>query len=134
MPRSDPTDHALAAIASILDRPVPQREPGTAKAAGKSTAAPASDDVDGYSKSGPGPIAALRFKWTVRRSDEGEYFVDESLGTSTAPVAIGPLDREAAVKLVDECEREAQSRFEQLKSEIIGRTTVADLVRKSDET
>jgi hypothetical protein len=117
-----------------LDKPASQREVGAAKAAGKSTAAPASDDVDGYSKSGPGPIAAIRFKWTVRRSDEGEYFVDESLGTSTAPVVIGPLNREAAVKLVDEREREAQSRFEQLKSEIMGRTDVSDLVRKSGET
>jgi hypothetical protein len=132
--QSDPTDHALATIASILEKPSSPREGNTAKAAEKSATASASADVDGYSKTGPGPIAAIRFKWAVRRSDQGEYFVDETLGTSAVPVAIGPLGPEAAVRLVDEREREALSRFERLKSEIVGGTAVADPAREDGET
>ena len=36
-------------------------------------------------------MAAIRFKWTVRREDNGEYYVDETIGENAAPVVSGPL-------------------------------------------
>jgi len=75
---SDPTDHALATIASILDHPEPRREvdkasrekPSTEKAPANKAPidkAPAEKspslvpaEADGYTKVGPGPIAAIR--------------------------------------------------------------------------
>jgi hypothetical protein len=127
--QSDPTDHALATIASILDQtetPTPQREPE--QAAEPPPLAPAQMEADGYSKVGPGPMAAIRFKWTVRRADDG-YYVDETIGESSAPHIVGPMTAEAAIKLVDERESDARRRFEQLKSEMMGRAAAADLVR-----
>src|SRR5262249_43548130 len=69
---SDATDHALATIASILDQGETQREgekPASEASLVPPAEAPISPDGDGYSKLGPGPIAALRFRWTVRRAD-----------------------------------------------------------------
>ena len=71
MSESDPTDHALATIASILDQPA--SPPEAAKAvAGEKPEDPAhqATGIDGYSKSGPGPMEAIRFKWSVRRRRE----------------------------------------------------------------
>lgn len=150
--QTDPTDHALATIASILEHSEPRRgvadkspteKISTEQAAtGKSSSS--SDDAstemasthkastetspplvppdsDGYCKVGPGPIAAIRFKWTVRRADNGEYFVDEMIGENSARATTGPMAKEAAVKLVDDRESEARQRFEQLRDEMIGR-------------
>jgi hypothetical protein len=78
-------------------------------------------DGEGYSKLGPGPIAALRFRWTARRTDNGEYFVDETIGENSTPIVAGPMTKEAAIKLVDERESEARQRFEQLRQEMTGR-------------
>jgi hypothetical protein len=69
--QSDPTDHALAAIASILDQPDSAREPDKAVAEEKPLA-PAPVEADGYCKIGPGPMAAIRFKWRVRRDEHGD--------------------------------------------------------------
>jgi hypothetical protein len=127
---SDPTDHALATIASILDQaetPTPHREPE--QEAEQPPLAPAQVEADGYSKVGPGPMAAIRFKWSVRRADDGKYYVDETIGESSAPHILGPMTAEAAIKLVDERESDAHRRFEQLKSEMMGRAAAADLVR-----
>jgi hypothetical protein len=149
---SDPTDHALATIASILDHPEPRREVGKASREKPSTEkppigkalidkaltdkAPAEKspslvpaDADGYTKVGPGPIAAIRFKWTVRRADNDDYFVDEMIGENSTPKTSGPMPKEAAVKLVDEREAKARHRFEELRSEMNGRAAGADLVR-----
>ena len=68
MSKSDPTDHALAAIASILDQPESHREPEK-PAVEEKPIAPELVEADGYQKVGPGPMAAIRFKWTVRRED-----------------------------------------------------------------
>jgi len=118
--QSDPTDHALAAIASILDQPLePPREvekpaavppplPTTPPLA-PSTPAAASSDGETYSRLGPGPIAAIRFKWTARRADNGEYFVDETIGESSTPITAGPMSRDAAIGMVDEREAEARA-------------------------
>jgi hypothetical protein len=127
--QSDPTDHALAAIASILDHPEPAR--GAEKSAAEIT--PGSSErnaADGYHKLGPGPMAAIRFKWTVRRADDGEYYVDETIGDNSTPVVTGPMSGDAAVKLVDDRESEARQRFEALRSEMAGRGAAANLVRK----
>jgi hypothetical protein len=148
--QSDPTDHALAAIASILDFPSEAPREAEKPAAESKPAAPppipsapplnvpppplapamASTVGDEYSKLGPGPIAAIRFKWTARRGADDEYFVDETIGESSAPITSGPMTRDAAVSMVDEREAEARQRFEQLRHEMTGRAAAADLVRK----
>jgi hypothetical protein len=92
----------------------------------------ATTDGDAYSKLGPGPIAAIRFKWTARRGGNDEYFVDETIGESSTPVTAGPMTRDAAIRMVDEREAEARQRFEQLRHEMTGRTAATDLVRKGD--
>jgi hypothetical protein len=129
--QSDPTDNALAAIASILDQPEAHREPEKPAVEEKS-AVPERIEADGYAKIGPGPMAAIRFKWTARRQDSGEYYVDETIGENSTPVVTGPMSRDAAVRLVDDRESEARRRFDQLKSEMTGRAAAANLVRKDD--
>jgi hypothetical protein len=130
--QSDPTDDALATIASLFDPPEVRRETEKQPVAAKQKVAekhptaerlviPNPVDVDGYSKTGPGPIAAIRFKWTVRASENGDYYVEETIGPSSAPLVNGPMSREAAIRLVDERERDAKQRFEQLRSEMSGR-------------
>jgi hypothetical protein len=135
--QSDPTDNALAAIASILDNPEPkqpqqppQLPPEAAKPVEEKPLAPEQVDADGYSKVGPGPIASIRFKWTARRADTGEFYVDETIGEGAAPVTNGPMSRDAAVKFIDDRESEARQRFENLRSEMTGRSAIASLVRK----
>ena len=66
MTPGDPTDEALATIASILEHPQSHRvhdEPTTPSP----PIAPV--EADGYSKIGPGPMAASRFKVRVRRAE-----------------------------------------------------------------
>ena len=137
MTQSDPTDNALAAIASILDAPAEtQREAEKPAVAGERPATPPPIPVThppieahGYSRVGPGPMAAIRFKWTVRL-DNGDYFVDETIGENSTPIVAGPMSREAAIQMVDDRESDARRRFEQLKSEMTGRGAAANLVRK----
>jgi hypothetical protein len=127
--QSDPTDDALAAIASILDPPGSHREPE--KAAGlEQQITQTSIDADGYKKIGPGPIANLRFKWTVRRDADGDYYVRETIGENSVPVIEGPMSGNAAIKLVDERASEARRRFEILKSEMAGPSAAANFDRK----
>ncbi|MBR0829675.1 hypothetical protein JQ596_29495 [Bradyrhizobium manausense] len=168
MPDIDPTDHALATIASILERPEPAREAEEPTIdveailadpvppplpsfdepeqsfdeqplidderilVNEQPLAPEQPDADGYSKVGPGPMAALRFKWTVQRGDDGQFYVHETIGEYSTPVVSGPLSSEAAVRLVDEREADAHHRFEVLRSEISGRGALADFVRKGE--
>ena len=136
MAQSDPTDHALAAIASILDQPESRREPEKAAVAEQRPVAPppipvapAPIEAHGYAKHGPGPMASIRFKWTVRL-ENGDYYVDETIGENSAPIVSGPMSREAAVQIVDDRESDARRRFDQLKSEMTGRGADANLVRK----
>lgn len=128
MSQSDPTDNALAAIASILDQPESHREPEKV-AVEEQPAPPPAVEAAGYSKLGPGPMAAIRFKWTVRE-DHGAYYVDETIGENSVPLVTGPMTKDAAIKFVDDREGEAQLRFEQIKSEMTGRSAAANLVRK----
>ncbi|XIA62868.1 hypothetical protein ACFIOY_26175 [Bradyrhizobium sp. TZ2] len=136
MAQSDPTDHALAAIASILDAPETHREPEKPVAAEERPVAPppipvahSPIEAHGYSKLGPGPMAAIRFKWTVRL-DNGDYYVDETIGENSPPIVAGPMSRDAAIQMVHDRESDARRRFEQLKSEMTGRDAAANLVRK----
>jgi hypothetical protein len=133
--QSDPTDNALAAIASILDQPEMHREPdkpATEERPAVPPPIPAAHtpiEAHGYSRIGPGPMAAIRFKWTVRL-DDAEYYVDETIGQSSHPLVTGPMTREAAIQMVDDRESDARRRFEQLKTEMTGRADAANLVRK----
>ena len=136
MTQVDPTDHALATIASILDQPESRREPEKAAIAEQRPVAPppipvalAPIEAHGYARHGPGPMASIRFKWTVRL-DNGDYYVDETIGENSAPMVSGPMSREAAIQMVDDRESDARRRFEQLKSEMTGRGAAANLVRK----
>jgi hypothetical protein len=122
--QSDPTDHALAAIASILDQPESLSFPD-APAPQENPAIPPSGDAEGYAKVGPGPLQAVRFKWAVRRDDSGRYFVDETIGDNSVPISSGPMSRDAAIKLVDDRESEARRRFEGIKREIATRVVSA---------
>jgi hypothetical protein len=129
--QSDPTDHALAAIASILDHPETQNEPEPEQAVVEEPASePQPREAEGYSKIGPGPMAAIRFKWTVRREANDEYYVDETIGENSAPVVSGPLAPDEAIRFVDARASEAQQRFEQIRSEMSGRAAAANLVRR----
>ena len=136
MAQSDPTDHALAAIASILDKVETSRESQKSAVTEQRPVAPPPlpaahppIEAHGYSKIGPGPMAAIRFKWTVRL-DSGDYYVDETIGENSSPLVTGPLDRDAAIQLVDYRESEARRRFEQLKSEMSERSVGANSLRK----
>jgi hypothetical protein len=129
--QNDPTDNALAAIASMLDHP--ESAHGPEKVAVEETPnAPGRSAADGYQKLGPGPMAAIRLKWKVRREANGEYYVDETIGETSMPVVTGPMSGDAAIQLVDECESEAQRRFQAIRSEMTGRGAAANLVRNDD--
>lgn len=131
MSESDPTDNALAAIASILDQPESNREPEPA-AADKPAVTVEAIEADGYRKFGPGPIASIRLKWTVRREASGEYYVDETVGENSTPIVSGPMAGDAAVRMVDHREREAQRQFAQLRGEMAGGTVAANSTRRND--
>ncbi|MCA1438430.1 hypothetical protein I6F33_36650 [Bradyrhizobium sp. BRP20] len=162
MSEIDPTDHALATIASILEHPEPvlviRQTETEIVAAGErehiasdeppivdehpvidehpvveeQPLAPEHTDADGYSKVGPGPMVAIRLKWTVHRGDDGQYYVHETIGEQSAPVVSGPMTSEAAVRFVDTQQDEANRRFELLRSEIAGRSSLADYERKGE--
>lgn len=174
MSEIDPTDHALATIASILENPEPvlvirkteteivvagerehvdsdehqvvDNDPVLEEHASVDEHASADEhpvveeqplvpehtDADGYSKVGPGPMVAIRLKWTVHRGDDDQYYVHETIGEQSAPVVSGPMTSEAAVRFVDAQEDESHRRFEELRSEIAGRSSLADYERKGE--
>jgi hypothetical protein len=126
--QSDPTDHALATIASILDFPASRREAEKASPEEKSDAVPGVE-ADGYSKTGPGPMEAIRFRWTVRREADDRYFVDETVGDNSHPISSGPMSADAAIRFVDDQASEARQRFEALRNEMAGRAAAAEILR-----
>ncbi|MBK3663339.1 hypothetical protein JJE66_19195 [Bradyrhizobium diazoefficiens] len=157
MSEIDPTDQALATIASIFEHPesafvvrdtmeteavVADEHPVVAEHSAvdehehlvveEQPLVPEHTDADGYSKVGPGPMVAIRLKWTVHRGDDGQYYVHETIGEQSAPVISGPMTSEAAVHFVDEHEGEAHRRFELLRSEIAGRSSLAEYERKGE--
>jgi hypothetical protein len=144
--QNDPTDHALAAIASILDHPAENLSPRTEPAAPPAADEPAlaaeaveepapamspepqavDVDVDHYVKIGPGPLEAIRFRWTARRDDEGRYFVDETIGLNSRPLSSGPMPKDEVIGFIDARANEAQQRFDALKSKMTLRPRDAD--------
>jgi hypothetical protein len=119
--QNDPTDHALAAIASIFEKPEAKQDDRQDQPDDQTEAPSHRDvpDIDGYTKFGPGPLDALRFRWTARRGDGGYYYVDETIGRSSQPVSSGPMLGDEVVKYIDDREREARRRFEKLRNEMI---------------
>jgi hypothetical protein len=127
----DPTDHALATIASILDQPASPPEASRDAASEKpENPGPREAGADGYSKSGPGPMEAIRFKWSVRRERDDRYFVDETIGENSRSITTGPMSADAAVRFVDDQASEARQRFEALRNEMAGRAAAVDILRK----
>ncbi len=120
---SDPTDHALAAIASILDKPEAPAVPETPAVAEQPELVEPSGptEANGYTKTGPGPLQAIRFKWSIRRDDRGDYFVDETIGDNSAPISSGPMTGDEAIRFVDERESEARRRFEGIRRDMTAR-------------
>jgi len=141
--KNDPTDTALAAIASIFgtarqpsdgedgvdaatDQPHADHagnETAEADSATEATAAvpelAPDPGIEGYSRSGPGPLDSLRFKWTARRGDDGQYYVDETIGYASRPISSGPIPRDQVIACIDERERAARQRFDALRSDMI---------------
>jgi hypothetical protein len=129
---SDEHDAADASESETTDQPefsVAEEIPTTSPVAPQ----PSSDvDIpqdDAYTKFGPGPLTAVRFKWATRRDDNGDYFVDETIGESSYPLVSGPMTKQAAIKFVDDRERDARQRFETLRSEMAG----GEIGRHADE-
>jgi hypothetical protein len=117
------TDVTLATIASILDHPKDHIVRPEKALAEEKPEPLVRIDADGYSRVGPGPFEAIRFKWTIRRSDD-QYFVDETIGQSSRPISSGPMSADAAINFVDDHAREARQRFQTLRDEI-GRRAAA---------
>jgi hypothetical protein len=116
MNRDDPTDHALAAIASIFDKPQNSTPD-------ENSVVHSGGEVDGYTKFGPGPIDAIRVKWMARAIGNGMYVVDETVGENATPFTSPPMSGDSAIKFIDERERDAHQRFAQLQSEMTGRVS-----------
>jgi hypothetical protein len=123
--QSDPTDHALATIASILDHPASEREPEAR--AERMPDEPEPLQAEGYCKVGPGPMESIRFKWIIRRDSDGRYFVDETIGENSRPISTGPLSADAAISFVDDQASEARQRFEALRNEMAARAASLNL-------
>jgi hypothetical protein len=131
---NDPTDTALAAIASILDQPEAHHESeATPVVADEKPLVPEMVDASGYSKVGPGPMAAIRFKWTVRHEPNDEYYVDETIGENSTPIVSGPMTGAAAMRFADDRANDAHRRFEQFRNEINGRATAHSVHHDNDE-
>lgn len=133
MNQSDPTDHVLAAIASLLDHP--ESRTGSDKPVVEDiSAGPERSGAEGYFKFGPGPIAAIRFKWSVRRENSGEYYVDETIGEHSAPLITGPMSGDEAVRFVDDRESDVRRRFETLRKEMSSSAAPQQISSESGET
>lgn len=125
MSQDDPTDSALAWIASILDRPIDKSEFPRAEEISVAPQPPQHTpaDADGYVKFGPGPLDAIRFKWTARHAGDDNYFVDETIGDNSRKMTSGPMPKQEAISFIDERESDARQRFDALKREMTGRAT-----------
>lgn len=70
---------------------------------------------DGYTRLGPGPLEAIRFRWSARADGEGRYFVDERIGPTSRAITSGPMSGEDAIAFIELQVQEAFERFERLK-------------------
>ncbi|MGB3445445.1 MAG: hypothetical protein WBA48_01955 [Xanthobacteraceae bacterium] len=87
----------------------------TAEAHPARTGATASE---GYTRTGPGPIASIRMRWTARPVGSITFVVDEVIGENGTPVTSRPMSREAAINLIDERAQAAHERYALLRSEL----------------
>jgi hypothetical protein len=124
----------MAAIARIVEGSQARKVPGSSLAEtdplppafASPAAAPVAEPEDdpkapganGYSRLGPGPLPALRFRWTARREASGDYYVDETVGDYSRPITTGPMTAEEAVAYVDTQVKDARERFDRLKADI----------------
>jgi hypothetical protein len=89
--------------------------------------------IEGYARLGPGPLDAIRFRWSARRDDDGRYFVDETIGGSR-PISTGPMPAGEVIGYIDAQERAARERFDALKSEMtLPRTDKPDRAPVADD-
>ena len=140
MKNSDPIDHALAAIASMRDaaegeaalQPRGETDPQAIAVVEDEPLAPEPPEGDEYFKVGPGPMESIRFKWSMRRGDNDDFFVDETIGKNSAPITSGPMSREAAIRMIDDREADARRRFEDLRNEMAGRNAIANVLRADE--
>ncbi|MCK7476107.1 MAG: hypothetical protein MZV49_27395 [Rhodopseudomonas palustris] len=75
-----------------------------------SSVAMSDEEIEGYSRSGPGPLDLLRFSRTARRDEDGAFYVDETIGFASRPISTGPLPRDQVIAFIDERARQAQER------------------------
>jgi hypothetical protein len=73
---------------------------------------------EGYTRTGPGPIASIRTRWTLRAVGSITFVVDEVMGETGTPVTSRPMSRDAAIKLIDERAEAAHQRHAQLRGEL----------------
>lgn len=73
---------------------------------------------EGYTRTGPGPIAAIRMRWTARPVGSITFVVDEVMGDNGTPVTSRPMSREAAIKLIDDRAQAAHEQYALLRSEL----------------
>lgn len=73
---------------------------------------------EGYTRTGPGPIASIRTRWTARPVGSITFVVDEVMGENGTPVTSRPMSREAAIKLIDERAQAAHERYALLRSDL----------------
>jgi hypothetical protein len=159
--QSDPTDDALAAIASILKKPgdmpidkppdTPIEKPASdaidepeiasseevpvvsQPAQSSEPPQPTDGDTDDtYIKQGPGPLDAIRLKWTIRPAGDGTYFIDETIGDGSRAVTSGPMPKQEAINFIDGRERDARRRFDALKNEMTGQGAFATNPARND--
>lgn len=71
--------------------------------------------ADGYTRIGPGPLEAIRFRWAARADEKAGYFVDETIGHTSRAITSGPMSGEDAIAFIDLQVQEAFERFERLK-------------------
>jgi len=122
-----PDDNVLAPLrASSIKR----LTIGAGKARLRKSGRPEMVEAGGYQKVGPAHCRDP-FQMDGPREAHNEYFVDETIGENSAPVVTGPLTGDAAIRFVDDREREARERFEQLKNEMAGRGAAAKLSAKT---
>ncbi len=116
-PPSPPPEPVLASPPVPASAPAPVSPPAPDAA----PAAPvAAAEVDGYVKFGPGPLDAIRFKWSARPIGNGRYLVEETIGSNSRPMTSGPMSQEDAIKFIDGREADAWRRFNVLKNEMTG--------------
>ncbi|MET0969342.1 MAG: hypothetical protein ABWY18_09100 [Tardiphaga sp.] len=111
-------EHEIAEHDAPATAPEPETEPAA---------------VEGYARLGPGPLDAIRFRWTARRDDDGRYFVDETIGGSR-PISTGPMPADEVIGFIDAQERNARERFDALKNEMtLARTDRSDRAHVVDD-